>query len=52
MISSRSFAYSSMIRRACSERDSSGAGSSLPGRGSSVGFIPARSAQTQKGPLS
>src|SRR5205807_419855 len=45
MISRRSFTYSSMIRRASSERDSLG-GSSLPWRGSLGGFILAESART------
>ena len=45
---SRSFsAYSSMIRRASSERDSLGGGSSLPNRGLSDGFMARRSAHDQ-----
>jgi len=51
MISSRSFAYSSMIRRASSGRDSLGSGSSLSGRGSSGGFLPAGSVRSQTGLL-
>ena len=52
MISRRSAAYPSMIRRATSKRVSFEGGSSLPGHGSSGGgFMPQRSAGTTKGPL-
>ncbi len=48
MISRRLLTYSSMIRRASPVRDSLGAGSSLPERGLSDGFMSQRSAQNQK----
>ena len=47
MISRSWSAYSSMIRRASSERDSLGGGSSLPNRGLSDGFMARRSAHDQ-----
>src|SRR5258707_2314326 len=52
MISRRLSMYSWMIRRASSERRSLGGRSTLPGRGSSGGFMPRRSAESQKEPLS
>jgi hypothetical protein len=52
IISRRLSMYSWMIRRASSERDSLGGRSTLPGRGSSGGFMPRRSAESQKEPLS
>jgi hypothetical protein len=52
IISRRLSMYSWMIRRASFERDSLGGSSTLPGHGSLSGFMPRRSAQSQKGPLS
>jgi len=47
MISRRSAAYSSMIRRASSDRDSFAAGSSLLGCSSSDGTMPGRRLNNQ-----
>jgi hypothetical protein len=52
IISRRPSMYSWMIRRASSERAGLGGRSTLPRRGSSGGFMPRRSAQNEKGPLS
>jgi len=51
MISRRESAYSSMTRRASSERDSLGGGRSLLGRGSLVGVMDVMVGRDQKGTI-